>query len=194
MTLDVNLLLQAAQQVAGSQQYPKGALYLVPTPIGNLAALSTQSAQAAAPWQEEPELPMTLEEKQGCSCHSGEKGTWQVAPHGELDEKGEPVATCATCHGEYVEGHPDEGMIPLATDSSACIDCHEQTASEWEGTIHAESGMQCISCHLSHTQDLRVTSDHLCRTCHREALQDPLHSAHWPVSYTHLTLPTSDLV
>lgn len=43
MTLDVNLLLQAAQQVAGSQQYPKGALCLVPTPIGNLADLSLRA-------------------------------------------------------------------------------------------------------------------------------------------------------
>ena len=144
-----------------------------------LFVLNPQSAQAASPAQEEPEIPMTLEEKQGCSCHSLEKESWQISPHGQLQENGEPVAACATCHGEYVEGHPDEGMIPLATDSSACAGCHEQTAAEWDGTIHAETGMQCISCHLSHTQDLRVTSDHLCQTCHREALQDPLHSAHW---------------
>ncbi len=42
-----------------------------------------------------------------------------------------------------------------------------------------KAGIQCISCHLSHTQDLRVTSDQLCQTCHRDALQDPLHTAHW---------------
>lgn len=34
------MLLQAARHVAAGQQYPKGALYLVPTPIGNLADLS----------------------------------------------------------------------------------------------------------------------------------------------------------
>jgi hypothetical protein len=144
--------------------------------------LGAASVQAAAPNQEggaTPEIPMTLAEKQGCGCHSLEKESWQMSPHGALGAEGQPAATCATCHGEYVEGHPDEGMIPLAADSSACTDCHAQTAVEWEGTVHAEAGIQCISCHLSHTQDLRVTSDRLCETCHREAIQDPLHTAHW---------------
>jgi hypothetical protein len=148
-----------------------------------LVLLAPQAAQAVPSLQQEdgatPEVPMTLEEKQGCGCHSLEKESWQMSPHGALNADGQPAATCATCHGEYVEGHPDEGMIPLATDSSACTDCHEQTAQEWEGTIHAEAGIQCISCHLSHSQDLRVTSDHLCQSCHRESLKDPLHSAHW---------------
>lgn len=126
-----------------------------------------------------PEIPLTLEEKQGCGCHSPEKESWQISPHGQMTAEGKPVATCATCHGEYVDGHPEKGMIPLATDSSACTTCHKQTADEWKGTVHAEAGIQCISCHLSHTQDLRVTSDQVCETCHRDSVQDPLHTAHW---------------
>ena len=152
-----------------------------------LTLVTPRVACAAAPMQEPavpegaatPEIPMTLEEKQGCGCHSLEKESWQMSPHGQVSADGQPVATCATCHGKYVEGHPEKGMIPLATDSSACTDCHEQTAAEWKGTVHAEAGIQCISCHLSHTQDLRVTNDQLCETCHRDSLQDPLHTAHW---------------
>ena len=122
---------------------------------------------------------LTPEEEKSCSCHSAEKETWQMSPHAEIMADGQPAATCETCHGSYVRGHPDEGMIRLDTDSSVCSDCHEKTAGEWKDTIHAEAGIQCISCHVSHSQDLRLAEEMLCESCHRDAVQDSLHVAHW---------------
>lgn len=119
------------------------------------------------------------ENEAGCSCHSVETETWQVSPHATLLADGKPVAECETCHGAYVRGHPEEGMIALDTDSSVCTSCHEETADQWAGTVHADAGVQCIGCHVAHSQNLRLEDQQLCRSCHHESLADPLHTAHW---------------
>ncbi len=120
------------------------------------------------------------------SCHSDEADAWNGSPHAGLVDPatGHALATCTTCHGEYVRGHPDEDSVPLIVDSSSCKDCHSDTWAQWENSTHGAEGVQCISCHLVHSQEMRLTDERLCTSCHRESLDDPMHQAHWEGSAT----------
>lgn len=105
------------------------------------------------------------------NCHQTEAETWVDSPHAQF-------MTCEQCHGEYVEGHPAQGMMDLQVDSSVCQSCHSVTAQEWQTTAHADAGVQCISCHTSHEQKTRLAGTDLCASCHSERVDTFQHTAH----------------
>jgi len=104
-------------------------------------------------------------------------------------EKGEKVTiphvdvTCVDCHADLEAYDPESGEdhdTPL--DPAACADCHEDSAEEWEGSVHGheiEKGSfaaGCADCHGSHEvrdpKDRRSTIYPLnipdtCESCHR---------------------------
>ncbi len=143
--------------------------------VGMLLVLLASAAYAQS--------PETGDDVEPCeSCHSAEAEAWMSSTHAIVPDGGsEPYATCEDCHGAYVKGHPDEGVVALRVDSSMCQNCHANTFTEWEGTIHAQANVQCISCHVSHSEELRLTDEALCRSCHKESLTDSFHESHWYV-------------
>lgn len=146
------------------------------------------------------ETPPADADQPCADCHEAENEAWHASPHATtLDPMtGESGATCTACHGEYVEDHPRTGVMTLVVDSTVCADCHRETFAQWEGTTHAEANVECTSCHLSHSQTLRLTDEALCVSCHKEPVADRFHMAHWvsQVACTgcHLTTPTHEAV
>lgn len=160
--------------------------------LGFLLAVTAQlwstpaQAEALSP---DPDKPCA-------DCHEAENAAWQLSPHGMTIDPltGHSGAMCTDCHGNYVEDHPRTGVMTLKVDSTVCADCHEETFTQWQGTTHAEADVGCTSCHLSHSQTLRLTDEALCVSCHKEPVADRFHTAHWvsEVACTgcHLTTPT----
>jgi formate-dependent nitrite reductase cytochrome c552 subunit len=68
--------------------------------------------------------------------------------------------------------------MELDADSSVCSNCHAETYKQWQASLHAKAGVQCIGCHLSHSQDFRLTDEALCGACHRDRLEDFAHTTH----------------
>ncbi|HEX9926148.1 MAG TPA: multiheme c-type cytochrome [Anaerolineae bacterium] len=113
-------------------------------------------------------------------CHEDETEAWQNSVHAKsvTVDDGLPGATCEVCHGQYTSDHPKNDPMTLTVDSSICADCHASTFAQWEDSRHAQAGVQCIGCHMSHSQALRLTDEALCAACHHDQTRDDFHAAH----------------
>ena len=117
-------MLQAAQAAAGGQQYPAGALYVVATPIGNLADLSLRAIHV-----------LSLVDAVACedTRHSGallrhlgvDKPLLAVHEHNEREAATEVLARLA--RGERVAYVSDAGT-PAVSDPGAALVAAAQSA------------------------------------------------------------------
>jgi 16S rRNA (cytidine1402-2'-O)-methyltransferase len=117
-------MLQAAQAAAGMQQYPAGALYIVATPIGNLADLSLRAihvlslVNAVACEDTRHSAPLLR--------HLGlDKPLLAVHEHNEREAAGEVLARLA--RGERVAYISDAGT-PAISDPGAALVAAAQSA------------------------------------------------------------------
>jgi formate-dependent nitrite reductase cytochrome c552 subunit len=112
-------------------------------------------------------------------CHPQEMETWSNSPHAQVKlADGSVGVTCEDCHGTYVEGHPEKGLMQLSTDSSVCKSCHAQAYEKWAISAHGRLNVQCIGCHIAHSQGLRLTDNALCTACHQKPPTDLAHTSH----------------
>ena len=133
---------------------------------------ASTSVLAAPPAQAQPG------DEQCNTCHVPESTAWEKSPHARQDVK------CETCHGPYVPGHPEKGVMQLTSDPKVCIGCHTETATQWKNSMHAGANVACTSCHVSHSQDTRLSNQWLCGSCHSDHIQDFTHSAHYTAGVT----------
>jgi hypothetical protein len=136
-----------------------------------LVGLSLPLPAQAAP-------PDNSDQNQCGDCHEVETVAWENSPHANAIANGETAATCVDCHGPYVEDHPEAGYMQLTVDSSSCQQCHANTFTQWQNTTHAGAGVQCIGCHMSHSQQARLSDDRQCESCHRDRQADFEYTAH----------------
>ena len=106
-------------------------------------------------WDEQGNLPVCM------TCHStgydADTQTWET-----------PGVSCQTCHTPYNNNHPEEVM---ATDMSSrlCGNCHLETITQWQESVHGSENLTCNQCHNPHTTGLKTeNSQDLCLACHRD--------------------------
>jgi DmsE family decaheme c-type cytochrome len=110
---------------------------------------------------------------------------------------------CETCHGEAAEhvasgGKSFKGMVRFTKctqntpdeRSEVCLKCHQKRARLfWSGSVHAEKGLTCTTCHAIHTgpgsatryQLINLNVNDTCNTCHKEQVKAEWKFSHHPL-------------
>lgn len=84
-------------------------------------------------------------------------GTWETES-----------VSCSVCHGPDPGEHPEQ-IMPTDISSRTCGNCHLDTHTEWEDSVHGQENLTCIRCHSPHTTDLRADGvQSLCQSCHND--------------------------
>ena len=126
MTIDAPLLLRAAAAAAGGQQYPAAALYVVATPIGNLADLGLRAIHVLALVD-----ALACEDTRvsaGLLRHLGiDQAKPLLAVHGHNEREAAAAVLARLARGERVAYVSDAGT-PAVSDPGAALVAAAQAA------------------------------------------------------------------
>jgi predicted CXXCH cytochrome family protein len=106
-------------------------------------------------------------------CHNDSRfgwNDWKVSTHYQRN------LTCAACHNPHISKRSPEDAVTL------CDKCHQDISQRAEHSIHAQTGVTCINCHLGNKKgpdDFHKVHDHgfrpeleTCNSCHSQQMHD----------------------
>ena len=107
-------------------------------------------------------------------CHEAETSSFLSGPHSALDHEGLAALNgadsgCAACHGDptaHLESGGEAGNIFAFGDddfanvkSQQCLTCHGAAHPTFFSSHHARAGLDCTSCHSTHSNDEQTTGE-----------------------------------
>lgn len=167
--------------------------------LGAIAG-TTQAAEATSPSATTASV-QSIQSKVPCAqCHGDLTKHYLMSKH-SVNPNG-PGLNCATCHGEVLRhmsnpmkekpqftfAKSKDGLFDEASRAAAdkvCTSCHNKDAQRhWEGSIHQQNGVACVSCHTNHKADIALnpkTNTALCLSCHKDQKANLFKSSTHPI-------------
>ena len=127
------------------------------------AAVSTEPASTTAPSSPQTAPASTTED---ClSCHADLEPGFRADRHARLDTDGlaseaGAESSCVACHGDSPEHVDTDGEAPIFAfgpddptieRSERCLTCHANEHPSFQASPHGRAGIDCASCHPSHS-------------------------------------------